>query len=119
MSYVVTKEQREEGGKSPMDWLKECQFYLFGLVYTFARIALNINATMMPFFMVGVLGFEAELTGISPAIAAVPLITYSSSLLFTLYLQEYIIRRFANRLIPMIMALVVICIGSFPLLFIN
>lgn len=86
VSYVDTMKKREEGGKNPGDWLKECQFYLFGLVYTFARIALNVNATMMPFYLVSVLGFQASDNGISPAIAAVPLITYSCSLLFTLYL---------------------------------
>jgi ABC-type siderophore export system fused ATPase/permease subunit len=76
-------------GKQPTDWLKEPQFYLFGLVYMFARLALNVNATMMPFYLITTLAFQ-PLDGLetSPAIALVPLITYVSSLLFTLTLQK-------------------------------
>jgi hypothetical protein len=79
-------EKKEVKGKLPTDWLKEAQFYLFGLVYMFARLALNCNATMMPFYLVSTLQFK-PLDGLetSPYIAIVPLITYISSLVFTLY----------------------------------
>ena len=80
-------QKKESKSKNPSDWIKECQFYLFGLVYMFARIALNCNATMMPFYLVSVTQFE-PLPGLetSPTIALVPLLTYISSLLFTLFL---------------------------------
>jgi len=81
-------EKKETKMKSPTEWMKECQFYLFGLVYMFARIALNVNATMMPFYLIYVLDFQAGQKGTSPGIAAVPLITYITSMFFTLYLQK-------------------------------
>ena len=31
--------------------MKEAQFYIFGLVYMFARIALNTTATIMPLYL--------------------------------------------------------------------
>lgn len=51
-------KKKEESGKSPVDWLKECQFYVFGFVYMFARLALNSNATMMPFYLISVSQFK-------------------------------------------------------------
>ena len=83
--------KKESKGKTPADWLKECQFYLFGFVYMFARLALNCNATMMPFYLISVTQFN-PLPGLatSPVIALVPLLTYISSLLFTLFLQKKI-----------------------------
>lgn len=82
-------EKKEVKGKLPSDWLKEVQFYLFGLVYMFARMALNCNATMMPFYLITTLQFK-PLPNLetSPFIAIVPLLTYVSSLVFTLYAQK-------------------------------
>jgi hypothetical protein len=37
--------------KTACDWLKEAQFYIFGVVYMFARISLNTTATMMPLYL--------------------------------------------------------------------
>jgi len=39
------------------DWLKEAQFYIFGFVYMFARIAMNSVATMMPLYLTICTGF--------------------------------------------------------------
>jgi Na+/melibiose symporter-like transporter len=112
------EKKEDKGGKGPCDWMKECQFYLFGLVYMFARIGLNVNATMMPFYLINVLGFNGgEATSVG--IAAVPLVTYTSSMFFTLYFQKPITQKFANRLIPMLMALAFITVGATPLLFLE
>lgn len=112
--------KKEIQGKQPSDWLKEAQFYFFGLVYMFARLALNCNATMMPFYLISSLQFK-PLPGLetSPVIALVPLISYMCSLVFTLKFQKPITQRFANRFIPMLMALIVTTIGALPLLFVS
>jgi hypothetical protein len=66
------------------DWLKEAQFYIFGFVYMFARMALNSTATMMPLYLTTCTGFvEKPGKGIPPQIALVPLCSYVCSLLFT------------------------------------
>lgn len=54
---VPNFRKKEEAMKNPSDWLKEPQFYLFGFVYMFARLALNCNATMMPFYLISTLKF--------------------------------------------------------------
>lgn len=48
-----------------------------------------------------------------------PLITYISSLLFTLFAQKAITQRFANRFIPMLISLFVTTLGALPFLFIT
>ena len=112
------EKKEDKGGKSPLDWMKECQFYFFGCVYMFARIALNVNATMMPFYLITVLGFNGG-SATSVGIAAVPLVTYTTSMIFTIYFQKPITQNFANRLIPMLMALAFVFAGALPLLFLT
>jgi hypothetical protein len=86
----------------------------------FARLALNSNATMMPFYLITVTKFQPlEGLNISPEIALVPLITYISSLLFTLFAQKPLTQHYANRFIPMLMSLGVTTLGALPLLFID
>lgn len=58
MLNPTNMKKKQDSGKSPGDWLKECQFYVFGFVYMFARIALNSNATMMPFYLISVSKFN-------------------------------------------------------------
>ena len=118
LNLTNMEKKEEKGGKNPSDWLKECQFYLFGLVYMFARIAVNVNATMMPFYLISVLGFQGG-SATSVGIAAVPLVTYTSSMIFTIYLQKPITQKFANRFIPMLMATASVFCGAVPLIFIT
>ena len=70
-------------------WLKETQFYLFGFVYMFARLALNMTATFTPLYLTSVCGFVSD-NGTSAAIASVPLLAYIFSLLFSVFLQAKI-----------------------------
>lgn len=85
----------------------------------FARLALNGNATMMPFYLVSVLGFFPTTGATSPAIALVPLLTYSASLMFTVIAMKKVTQHFANRFIPMFGAAIICTIGSLPLLFLG
>lgn len=86
----------------------------------FARLALNCNATMMPFYLISVTQFK-PLPGLytSPVIALVPLLTYTFSLLFTLFLQKKITQKFANRFVPMLISVFVTTAGCVPLIFLG
>ena len=54
----MKKEQTEKvEKKNAIAWLKLGQFYIFGFVYMFARIALNTTATIMPFYISETLGY--------------------------------------------------------------
>ena len=55
----------------------------------------------------------------SYAIAAVPLGSYICSLLFSLFLQNWITQTFRNRVIPMALSVVVTAVGSIPMALIN
>lgn len=46
LGSTTKKSDGKAGGKVWTDWLKETQFYIFGGVYMFARLALNVTATM-------------------------------------------------------------------------
>jgi hypothetical protein len=60
-------EEAKKIGRVWIDWLKEPQFYIFALVYTFSRMALNSTAIMLPFFLTTCTGFEKPPgEGISP-----------------------------------------------------
>lgn len=117
---VEANKNKNAKGKKPGDWLKEAQFYIFGCVYMFARISLNTTATMMPLYLSVVSKFEAPAGKDTPvAIAAVPLVSYICSLLFSVTLQNWITQRFRNRLIPMAMSVFVTAIGSMPMAFLG
>ena len=52
------KDETVKKGKTAGDWMCEAQFYIFGLVYMFARVSLNTTATIMPLYLDVVNQFE-------------------------------------------------------------
>ncbi len=57
-----------------------------GIVYMMARIAYNVLATMWPFYLQNVMMFTGdEDQPTSPQLAIVPLITYLSSTIFSIF----------------------------------
>ena len=67
--------------------MKEAQFYIFGFVYMFARVAMNTTATIMPLYLKEVTKFTAPAGMETPiALASVPLTAYICSLLFSVFL---------------------------------
>ena len=86
----------------------------------FARISLNTTATIMPLYLDQVSRYEPK-PGMQTAvaIAAVPLTSYVFSLLYSVFLQNYITQRFRNRLIPMIISIFVTAAGSMPMAFLG
>ena len=79
------------GGKKAGDWLCEAQFYIFGIVYMFARISLNTTATMMPLYLDVVSNYQ-PIDGMATPIelASIPLCSYFCSLIFSVTLQNWI-----------------------------
>ena len=43
-----------------MDWLKDCNFYLHGLVYTMVRVAMVVTVSIQPFYLTLVIGFPTS-----------------------------------------------------------
>lgn len=111
---------KEGGGKKVGDWLCEGQFYIFGFVYMFARIAINCTATIFPFYLQISLGFTGnDDHPTSVILALVPLSAYVSSMLFSIFLQAPMTQMFANRLKPLAIAVVLVSVSSIPLLFLT
>lgn len=91
LGQVEQKSTAKKGGKSAGDWLGEAQFYIFGCVYMFARVSLNTCATILPLYLDQVSGYTTpDGQGTNLAIAAVPLASYIASLLFSVFLQNWI-----------------------------
>jgi len=63
--------------------------YVYGLVYMSVRISINVTMSIMPFYPIEVTGFEETKDDPTPlAIALVPLISCTSSLLFSIFLYK-------------------------------
>mmetsp|Transcript_16964 Transcript_16964/g.16194 ORF Transcript_16964/g.16194 Transcript_16964/m.16194 type:complete len:144 (+) Transcript_16964:998-1429(+) len=54
-----------------------------------------------------------------PQIAAVPLVSTFTSIIVSIYFQKRIIKKFKNRLYPLATSVLILTIGSIPLLFLN
>jgi Na+/melibiose symporter-like transporter len=69
-------------------WLTDTNFYIHGLVYMTVRIAVNVTMTVQPFYLNQVTGFEETVDRPTPVqLAVVPLLSYISSLIFSLFFQ--------------------------------
>ena len=102
------------------DWLTEGQFYVFGLVYMMIRIAVNVTMSVQPFYLILVTGFQESETNPTPLpLALTPLVSYTTSLIFSLFFYKKLIRRYGNRLIPLAISVVIITVSSVPYLFLD
>ena len=71
------------------DWMSSYQFYIAAMIYMFARVSLNVTATVMPLYLTETLGFVGEREiDTSFAIAAVPLYAYICSMVFSVFGQN-------------------------------
>jgi Na+/melibiose symporter-like transporter len=89
--YILEQEEKNNGlgekkGKDWKDWLKEGSFYVHGMVYMAVRIAVNVTMTMQPFYLTQVTEFESTEENPTPyQLALVPLLSYITSLVFSLF----------------------------------
>ena len=106
-------------GKNWNDWLASGQFYIFGSVYMFSRIAMNANAVFLPLYVALITAPLAtddmeEGSDTNLLVAVVPLVSYTSSLLWSLLGQNWVNLTFSNRLIPLLFAILITFCGSIP-----
>lgn len=98
-------------------WLSEGQFYIYGVVYMLVRIAVNVTMSVQPFYLLNVTKFEQTPETPTPLpIALTPLVSYITSLIFSLFFYKKMMKAFKNRFIPLFISIIIISIGSFPLL---
>lgn len=85
-----------------------------------ARISMNVTASIMPFYLETVMGFEATDDKPTPVqIAIVPLISYITSLIYSLFFQQKLTQYFRNRLIPILFSVVIGGITAIPFMIMN
>jgi len=76
------------------EWFKEGQFYVYGMVYMLVRIAVNVTMSVQPFYLIIVTGFERSDDNPTPiAIALTPLVSYITSLIFSLLLYKPMMKK--------------------------
>lgn len=98
-------------------WLSEGQFYIYGCVYMLVRIAVNVTMSVQPFYLLNVTGFEKSKENPTPLpIALTPLVSYITSLVFSLFFYKKMMAKAKNRFIPLFISIIIISLGSFPLL---
>mmetsp|Transcript_42415 Transcript_42415/g.31068 ORF Transcript_42415/g.31068 Transcript_42415/m.31068 type:complete len:255 (-) Transcript_42415:405-1169(-) len=101
-------------------WLREGNFYIHMIVYMVVRVAVNVTMSVMPFYLIYVTNFEQTEQNPTPlAVALVPLFQYTFSLLFSLFLYKPMMNWFKNRLYPLVISVIVLTVGSVPLLFLG
>lgn len=109
--------------EAPRDWKGWLQlpiFYINGIVYMLVRVAVNVTMTVLPFYLEEVTEFRADATRpTSVALAAVPLISYTMQILFSVFVQPRMNVHIKSRLLPMMMAILLITVSSLPLAFLN
>jgi Na+/melibiose symporter-like transporter len=71
------------------EWFKEGQFYVYGVVYMLVRIAVNVTMSVQPFYLIHVTGFIRSDDNPTPiAIALTPLVSYITSLIFSMFFYK-------------------------------
>jgi MFS family permease len=90
----------ERSTKITTAWLKEGTFYVHGIVYMFVRISINVTMTMQPFYLEYVISSVFQL-------------------LFSVFLQRRMTICLRNRVLPMLVSIVLVILGSLPFAFLN
>lgn len=87
-----------------------------------ARMSINVTMTLTPFYLIHVLKYEKrELEPTPPEIASVPLVSYTSSMIFTLlYTNKFnTIFNEYNRLSTLMYGSGLVIVSSIPFLFMS
>lgn len=107
-------------GRTSKDWLKEPIFYLFGAVYMLVRGSVNVTMTVLGFYLNEVTDFKGTDDNPTPvSLALVPLCSYFLSLIFSIFIQQRMTRYLKNRLLPMLVGVIIVCLTSIPLIFLD
>jgi Na+/melibiose symporter-like transporter len=102
------------------DWLKSKQFYAYCMVYTLTRLSINVTMSLTPFYLIIVLEYcECQNEPTPPEIASVPLVSYLSSMIFTLLFSHKFKNVFNenNRIMTLAVGFILVGVSSIPFLF--
>jgi Na+/melibiose symporter-like transporter len=84
------------------------------------RIAVNVTMSVQPFYLIIVTGFVKTEENPTPiAIALVPLVSYITSMIFSLFFYKRMMNKLKNRFIPLFVSIIIISLGSIPYVFLN
>lgn len=90
------------------------------MVYMLVRIAVNVTMSVQPFYLIHVTGFVTTEDNPTPiAIALTPLVSYITSLIFSLLLYKPMLERLRNRFYPLFLSIMIISLGSLPYIFLD
>ena len=84
------------------------------------RIAINVTMSVQPYYIIEVTGFEKSDEAPTPiAIALTPLVSYITSLIFSLFVYNRMMKKLKNRFYPLFISIIVIACGSTPFIFLT
>ncbi len=84
------------------------------------RIAVNVTMSVQPFYLIYVTGFIKTKENPTPLpIALTPLVSYITSMIFSLFLYKKMMTKLKNRFIPLFISIIIIGFGSLPFIFLN
>lgn len=84
------------------------------------RMAVNVVMTVQSLYLIEKLKFGGEKEGQTPlAVSLTPLISYSGSLLFQIFVYKWMLQKLRNRFLPMFIAIIITAAGSIPLFFLD
>ena len=84
------------------------------------RIAVNVTMSVQSFYLIEVTGFQKTTENPTPlALALTPLVSYITSLIFSLFIYKPMIRKLKNRFYPLFISIIIISAGSVPFVFLN
>ena len=84
------------------------------------RIAVNVTMSVQPFYLIHVTGFTRSEDNPTPiAIALTPLVSYITSLIFSVLLYKPMVQKMRNRFYPLFLSILIITLGSFPYVFLD
>ncbi|CDW90654.1 UNKNOWN [Stylonychia lemnae] len=101
-------------------WLSEGQFYIYGMAYMLVRVAVNVTMSVQPFYLINVTGFIKTEENPTPLqLALVPLISFITQSIFSLFFYKKMMERFQNRQAVLLASVIVLALGSIPLIILD
>lgn len=102
------------------EWLKEGQFYIYGLVYASARVALNSTMMLQPLYLTKVTKYLPTEDLPTPIpLATVPMFSYIIGMAYSILLQRKLTEKLKNRMWMMALSVVAASVSSIPMAFLN
>ena len=103
--------------QSHMDWFKMPKFYLFGVCYMAVRMYTNLFGTLLPFYLIDVVGMGTNNPDkVSYNIALIPMLAYLSSVLMSTRLNWFYNNIGRKKALFVGTAICIVCLSSMAFL---